>query len=86
MFLVTIRKRSQVLDFTGVTPRFRIVTYGLCLQNLPDPGDFPIPDWMVAVAEGPDPVPGDPRGILRPGLEPEADDDINISYNYLFNF
>jgi hypothetical protein len=25
--LVTIRKRSQVLDFTGVTPRFRIVTY-----------------------------------------------------------
>ncbi len=24
--LVTIRKRSQVLDFTGVTPRFRIVT------------------------------------------------------------
>ena len=23
---VTIRKRSQVLDFTGVTPRFRIVT------------------------------------------------------------
>ena len=27
--LVTIRKRSQVLDFTGVTPRFRIVT---CLK------------------------------------------------------
>jgi len=25
-YLVTIRKRSQVLDFTGVTPRFRIVT------------------------------------------------------------
>ena len=25
--LVTIRKRSQVLDFTGVTPRFRIVTH-----------------------------------------------------------
>jgi hypothetical protein len=25
--LVTIRKRSQVLDFTGVTPHFRIVTY-----------------------------------------------------------
>ena len=25
--LVTIRKRSQVLDFTGFTPRFRIVTY-----------------------------------------------------------
>ena len=25
--IVTIRKRSQVLDFTGVTPRFRIVTY-----------------------------------------------------------
>ena len=24
--LATIRKRSQVLDFTGVTPRFRIVT------------------------------------------------------------
>ena len=24
--LVTIRKRSQVLDFTGVPPRFRIVT------------------------------------------------------------
>ena len=23
---VTIRKRSQVLDFTGVTPRFRIIT------------------------------------------------------------
>ena len=26
VMLVTIRKHSQVLDFTGVTPRFRIVT------------------------------------------------------------
>ena len=33
---VTIRKRSQVLDFTGVTPRFRIVTMA--------PG-MPIPSW-----------------------------------------
>ena len=74
----------------AVTTRRHVVQghggHGLCLQNLPDPGDFPIPDWMVAVTEGPDPVPGDPQGILRPGLEPEAEDDINIIYTYIFNF
>ena len=74
----------------AVTTRHHVVQghggHGLCLQNLPDPGDFPVPDWMVAVTEGPDPVPGDPRGVLRPGLEPEAEDDINIIRSYVLDF
>ena len=32
--LVTIRKRSQVLDFTGVPPRFRIVTIGTISRHI----------------------------------------------------
>src|SRR5271166_2554120 len=39
--LVTIRKRSQVLDFTGVTPRFRIVTYAWPAKQGPRPLTFP---------------------------------------------